>query len=329
MPRLMERSMFDEKKLDTYLAVVALGFLCAACRPIDRPDDGRMNGEQDQSKPTVGVVNYPLKYFVERLAGTEVKVLFPVPTDVDPAYWEPDAEDVAAYQRADLILLNGASYAKWVSSATLPRSSIVNTSSRFADRLILVEDAMTHSHGPGSVHAHGEVAFTTWLDPILAIEHASSVRDALADLLPDLGATFDQNLTALSDELLDLHEKFEELTRKYQDAPILASHPVYQYFALPYGLNLRSVHWEPSQIPDQKQWRELERILDVHPAMWMIWEAAPLDETRARLAEIGIRCVVFETCGSEPSGRDYIESMRSNAARLDPVFHGPKLRIAR
>ncbi len=319
--------MSDRIKLDVVLTLVTFGFLCPSCNSADRQDEDPTIGEPGKGKPTVGVVNYPLKYFVERVAGDEVDVLFPVPAEVDPAYWKPEAEDVAAYQRADLILLNGASYAKWVDSATLSRSRLVNTSVQFTDRLILIEDAVTHSHGPGAEHGHGSVAFTTWLDPMLAIEHASSVRDALVQLLPDLDTTFNQNLTALRDDLLDLDEKYLELVREYERAPILASHPVYQYFASRYGLNLRSVHWEPSQIPDQKQWRDLDRILGEHPAAWMIWEAPPLDETRARLAERGIQCVVFETCGSEPSGRDYIESMRSNAARLERVFHGPKLRV--
>jgi zinc transport system substrate-binding protein len=60
---------------------------------------------------TAYVVNYPLKYFAERIAGDHAKVVFPAPSEGDPAYWMPDAETVAAYQKADLILLNGANYA--------------------------------------------------------------------------------------------------------------------------------------------------------------------------------------------------------------------------
>ncbi len=319
--------MLERVKLSASLAVVAVGFLCASCNPADRQDEYRAIGEPGKGKPSVGVVNYPLKYFVERIAGGEVDVLFPVPAEIDPAYWKPEAEDVAAYQRADLILLNGAAYAKWVNAVTLPRSRIVKTSAQFTGRLILIEDAMTHSHGPGAEHGHGTVAFTTWLDPMLAIEHAASVRDALVKLLPALDAAFDHNLTVLRDELLDLDATIAELVREYKDDPILASHPVYQYFARRYGLNLRSVHWEPGQIPDQKQWRDLDRLLDEHPATWMIWEAAPLEETRARLAERGIQCVIFETCGNEPSGSDYIESMHSNALRLEPIFHELNSRV--
>jgi hypothetical protein len=42
----------------------------------------------------VYVVNYPLKYFAERIGGEHVKVEFPAPADVDPAYWNPDLRDV-------------------------------------------------------------------------------------------------------------------------------------------------------------------------------------------------------------------------------------------
>ena len=44
-------------------------------------------------------------------------------------------------------------------------------SAGFADRYIEGE-TYTHSHGPGGDHEHGELAFTTWLDPTLAVEQA-------------------------------------------------------------------------------------------------------------------------------------------------------------
>ena len=61
---------------------------------------------------TACVVNYPLQYFAERIGGEHINVVFPAPADVDPAYWMPDTPTITAYQQADLILLNGARYAK-------------------------------------------------------------------------------------------------------------------------------------------------------------------------------------------------------------------------
>jgi hypothetical protein len=38
----------------------------------------------------------------------------------------PDTETIAAYQAADLILINGADYAKWTTKVSLPRSRLVD-----------------------------------------------------------------------------------------------------------------------------------------------------------------------------------------------------------
>jgi zinc transport system substrate-binding protein len=78
-------------------------------------------------KLRVYTVNYPLAYFAERIAGDLATVIFPAPPNVDPAFWMPNAETIAAYQTADLILLNGADYAKWTAKVSLPRSRLVDT----------------------------------------------------------------------------------------------------------------------------------------------------------------------------------------------------------
>ena len=71
---------------------------------------------------TVYTVNYPLEYFASRIGGEHVKARYPGPADEDPAFWKPDAQTIGSYQQADLILLNGAGYAKWLSRASLPRA---------------------------------------------------------------------------------------------------------------------------------------------------------------------------------------------------------------
>jgi zinc transport system substrate-binding protein len=60
-------------------------------------------------------------------------VTFPAPPDVDPAFRMPGSETIAAYQAADLILLNGADHAKWTSKVSLPRSRTENPSRAFRD----------------------------------------------------------------------------------------------------------------------------------------------------------------------------------------------------
>lgn len=141
-------------------------------------------------KLTVYVVNYPLKYFAERIAGEHATVVLPAPPDVDPAFWMPDTNTIAAYQRADLILLNGAHYAHWLNKVSLPSFRLVDTSSNFQDRYIPVAHRMTHTHGPTGKHTHTDVAFTTWLDFDLAVQHAKAIADALSRQRPELSEMF-------------------------------------------------------------------------------------------------------------------------------------------
>jgi ABC-type Zn uptake system ZnuABC Zn-binding protein ZnuA len=49
-------------------------------------------------KFTIYVVNYPLQYFAERIAGDHAVVVLPVPSDVDPSYWRPEAKTVVKFQ---------------------------------------------------------------------------------------------------------------------------------------------------------------------------------------------------------------------------------------
>jgi zinc transport system substrate-binding protein len=264
---------------------------------------------QSARGPTIYVVNYPLQYFAQRIGGDEIRVVFPAPRNVDPAFWTPDAAMVEAYQGADLVLLNGAGYAKWVEHVSLPLSKLVDTSAGFRDRYITVADAVTHSHGPAGEHAHGGTAFTTWLDPRQAIEQARAIRGALAARWPAQQAAFTANFESLR---ADLEALDDDLAAAWTDAPLIASHPVYQYLTRRYGLDVVSVHWEPDELPDDAAWGELEEILARHPARHMLWEGRPLPESAERLEALGVGSIVFAPCGNVPPSGDYLTAMRAN-----------------
>ena len=281
--------------------------------PATRPSGG-------PSEPlTVYVVNYPLQYFAERIGGEHVEVVFPAPAGVDPAYWSPDAETVAAYQRADLILLNGAGYAGWVARVSLPQAAMVDTGAAFADRLIPLESAVTHAHGPEGAHEHGAVAFTTWLDPTLAIEQARAVARALEEARPAHADAFGRSFDELAAELTDLDRRLAAVAEQLGSEPLLFSHPVYQYVIRRYDLNGRSLHWEPDVAPDLD---DLTQVREDHPARWMIWEAEPLPETVEALQDAAITSVVFAPCGRSPEAGDLISEMQRNLSRLEAVSGG-------
>jgi zinc transport system substrate-binding protein len=293
------------------LLFITISIACVLLKPGEGCAGERLN---------IYVVNYPLKYFAERIAGEHARVVFPAPADVDPAYWMPDAKTIADYQRADLILLNGANYAKWVNKVSLPRFRMVNTSAAFKGRYIEVDEIITHSHGAAGKHGHEALAFTTWIDFSLAAEQAKAIAKALSRKKPALKNTFKKNYEELKRELLQLDRDIKEVVSKDQPRPLVVSHPVYDYFARGYGLNIISVHWEPDEIPTTEQMLELHSILKDHPAKWMIWEGEPVEESGERLQAVGMQSVVFDPCGNEPDQGDFMSVMRQNVQNLKAAF---------
>lgn len=274
--------------------------------------------ESQRADPlSVYTVNYPLSYFAQRMAPAGVQVVFPVPRGIDPAFWSPSAEAVREYQAASLILLNGAGYAQWTRYATLPRAPLVVTADGCRDDYLRIEQSVRHQHGPEGQHAHSDLAFITWLDLRLAVCQAGHIRDALIERIPEAKDSVSAGFDTLARDLLDLDERLHVVGRTLGDEPLLASHPVYQYLADAYGLSIQSLHLEPDQALSDEDWKEVDAMLKQGRAKWMLWEAPPLESTKAGLSKRGVTAIVFNPTGQSPADGDFLSSMKVNVDRLE------------
>jgi zinc transport system substrate-binding protein len=272
-----------------------------------------------QNQSAIFVSNYPLSYFVSRIAGNDARMLFPN-IQGDPASWVPKETDLPALQNTRVILINGAGYEKWVDVISLPTSTVTDTSLGFADNYLSTQTSPTHSHGPSGDHAHSGTAFTTWLDFAQAAQQAEAVRNALVDAQIIDAQQADAALASLTADLLALDKNLKNITAKNNSLPLIVSHPVYDYFARRYDLNVQPVLWEPGIAPTEDQWTSLQEILKTHPAEWMIWESEPLPDTVNRLLALGLQSVVFDPSGNRPTQGDFLSIMQKNVENLKPVF---------
>jgi zinc transport system substrate-binding protein len=154
------------------------------------------------------------------------------------------------------------------------------------------------------------------LDPQLAIEHAESIADALSVRWPEHEGDFRDRMTSLEADLLALDSALVAATASAGSRPIAASHPVYQYLAARYALNLESVQWEPDAPSSASQWNDFQRLLSEHSATLMLWEGEPLGETAERLESLGVTAVVFDQCANVPAEGHYLSVMRRNVESL-------------
>ena len=124
-----------------------------------------------------------------------------------------------------------------------------------------IENETVHQHGPAGEHSHQGTAFTTWLDPLLAIEQARSITQGLSGLEPDRTGVFKSNFEELEKRLLQLDQSLEKGLARLAGQPVVFSHPVYQYLQHRYGMNGRSVHWEPDTDPGTRGWIDFGNLL--------------------------------------------------------------------
>lgn len=297
-------------------ALTAAAMLAAAAAPALAAD-----------KPVAYTTFYPTQYFAERIAGDLIEVVNPVPEDADAIFWEPTREDLIAYQQADLIILNGTGFAKWVTSATLPEDRIVDTAEPFSDSFILYEDAVTHSHGDDGTHTHAGLDGHTWVDPVNAKIQAQEIEKALAERYPEHAAAFAAGLANLAADLDSLDAKLREYQAgENADTPIFASHPAYNYIARRYGWNQVPLDLDPEEMPSDETFAEIEAMQKTHPARYLVWEGEPLPEIAARFeTELGIESIVFSpaelvAASDLAAGDDYMAIMRRNIEALAAIY---------
>lgn len=292
--------------------ILLLSFVIfSACKKEDQ-----LVNKLEDSKLKIVSVNYPLHYFAQRIGGNQIDTEFPLPTDTDPAYWQPDAADISVFQQADVIFVNGAGYAKWVDKVSLPTSRMINTSAGFHDKYVELVEGVTHSHGSEGDHVHRGYAFTTWLNNKLAIEQADVIKSKLIQILPGQKDYFEMNYQGLKTDLGILDQELSGIAKFLQNKTLFGSHPVYQYLANGYNLTIKSEHWEPDQLPSNEQWAVFKDKNKANPGNIMLWEGQPHPEVEKKLASLGILVVVFDPCANKPDSGDFLTVMKQNLTNL-------------
>jgi zinc transport system substrate-binding protein len=213
-------------RLLSLLVMALLGLALSGC---DRTD---ASPDQVHIEDVVRTTSAPVDALTRRIAGDAVQVELLCPQSEDPAAWRPDPETVASYQRAKLIVANGAGYEAWVQTAPLPRSRLIEAADGLSEPLIRVRGE-THSHGPEGHHTHEVTLGQIWLDPLHAAAQARAIAAGLADAFPEHQDTFVANLDALSTEQMDLHQRLERLEQ--EGAAIVAPSTPFGYLARRYG----------------------------------------------------------------------------------------------
>ena len=120
----------------------------------------------------------------ELLAGTEVTVDAIYAAEGPAGSATPPRDRLRAARDAQLVVLQGAGFAKWARQAALPSSRTVRLIERDSPGVLTVEER-THAHGAQGEHTHRGADGHTWLSPGLAMIQIQELGRQLAAAFPE------------------------------------------------------------------------------------------------------------------------------------------------
>ncbi|MBO9128160.1 metal ABC transporter substrate-binding protein [Bacillus sp. 165] len=286
------------------------------------------NKEKAEGKLKVYTTIFPLKDFTKKIGGEYVDVESIYPPGVDSHTFEASQKQVVDIAKSNLFIYSSK---EMESFATKIEESVKNEEVKVVDSSKGIE--MIKFEGDEHEHDHeGETAHDkdphTWLDPILAIQQAENVKNALVELKPEAKKEFEQNFAALKAELEDLDTEFKDTVSNAKTKYILVSHAAYGYWQNRYGIEQIPVAGlSASQEPSQKDLAGVVKEAKEHKLKYILFEtfATPkvADVVRKEAGLEILRLNHLATISDEDAKqkKDYITLMKENIEVLKKALN--------
>ncbi|MGY3716728.1 metal ABC transporter solute-binding protein, Zn/Mn family [Sutcliffiella cohnii] len=183
-------------------------------------------------------------------------------------------------------------------------------------------DAHEEDHDHDHTHAHDGDPHV-WIDPILSIQLAENIKDALSTLKPDQAEFFENNFNQLKQDLEALHSEFDEMVQTSATNHILVSHAAYGYWEHRYGINQISVTGlSPTDEPSQRQLTEIIKTAQENDIKYVIFDqnitGKIADMVKSEINAEALTLHNLEALTEEDieNNEDYFSLMRKNIETL-------------
>lgn len=289
------------KKKSLILLALIMTLLISAC---GNKEDKSKTEIGNKEKLTVFTTVYPLQFFTERIGGEFVDVKSIYPAGADEHSFDPTQKDMIALSDADLFFYIGLGLEGFVENAqkTLKNEHVelVATAESISNEQLGEEHHDEEEEGlEEHEHDHGQFDPHVWISPVLSIELASSIKDALISKMPDQQETFEKNFDLLEDDLMELDERFKELAGKAKTKTYFVSHAAFGYIAKEYGLNQVAIAGLNSQSePSQKQLANIVEQAKEEEVQYILFEQNVSSKlTEVVRKEIGAESLMLHNLG--------------------------------
>lgn len=298
------------------------------------------NSETGTEKLSIYTTVYPLQYFTERIGGDYVDVKSIYPAGADEHTFDPTQKDMMGLADSDLFFYIGLGLEGFVENAekTMKNEHVkmVATAEAIPDEMLDEghsdeghdEDAEHDEHGHEG-HDHRGIDPHVWISPLLSVELATSIKDALIASKPEMKDEFEKNFEQLKVELVELDSKFKEMASTVPSKTFFVSHASFGYLADSYGMEQVAIAGLNSQSePSQKQLAQIVKEAKNHNIHYVLFEQNVSSKlTNVVRKEIGAESLMLHNLGvltvdDVKNNEDYFSLMEQNIETLKKALSG-------
>lgn len=304
--------------------MLGIAVILTACGNNDT--NSNENQHVEGEKLEVYTTIFPLEDFSRRIGGEFVNVTNLVPVGADAHTFEPTARDMINVADGDLFIFNGAGLEGFVDALlkTLDDTNVSVVEASASIDLITMEHGDEEDHGSDHDHGHSHDHDPhVWLDPILAIQLAESIKDAMAERMPEQEELFVNNFNELRSELENIDQEFQTMVEEAKHNTFVVSHEGYGYWHERYGLEQIGISgMSPTNEPSQRQLQEIIELAKTDHIKYILIEqnipTKVADVVKNAIGAEGLMLHNLESLTEEDvqNNEDYSKLMRKNIESL-------------
>ncbi len=243
-----------------------------------------------QPKFMVSASFYPVYYFVQRIAGGNIKVINITPPGAEPHDYNLTATDRINLQKSQLVFVNGM-VEPW------------------ADKLQRKVVVLKDDNSNPDPHI--------WLDPVLAKTMVEKISVNLRASFPQYASSFNQSEALVLKELDELDAEYKSGLFDCFNRNVITAHKAFGYLTHRYNLNQIAIAGlSPDAEPSLQKMAELVKYAKNNHVEYIFFEtlvSPKLANTLAR--EVGAKTLVLDPIEGL-TGDDYFIIMRRNLDNL-------------
>jgi len=188
------------------------------------------------NKTKVVTTFLPMYWFTKAVAGDAADVSILVPPGSEVHEYQATPDNVKAIATANVLVKNGLGLEEFLADTVKNTQNAKLTEIDASKGIQALQEISPVEETGKEAHDQGDGNPHVWLDPVLAKQQVSNIRDGL--IAADAGnkATYEANAANYTKQLDDLHNKYQQTLQKYPSCTFITFHDAYPYIAKRYNL---------------------------------------------------------------------------------------------